>query len=130
YGGVVVFVVVFTMYPLGITLMREANLPKRIWCAATSIGAGTFTMTALPGSPSIHNVISASALGTDLFAGGWIGLFAAVVMAGLGMWYVERVSRVARATGEGVVENGQDRRWEQLVGDANGAPPWGLAPLP
>src|SRR5690606_41164685 len=57
YGGVVVFVVVFTMYPLGITLMREANLPMRIWCAATSIGAGTVTLTALPGSPSIHNVI-------------------------------------------------------------------------
>lgn len=130
YGGVVVFVVVFTMYPLGITLMREANLPKRIWCAATSIGAGTFTMTALPGSPSIHNVISASALGTDLFAGGWIGLFAAVVMAGLGMWYVEREWRLARATGEGFVENEQDRRMEQLIGDPNEAPPWGLALLP
>lgn len=130
YGGVVVFVVVFTMYPLGITLMREANLPKRIWCAATAIGAGTFTMTALPGSPSIHNVISASALGTDLFAGGWIGLFAAAVMAGLGMWYVERQWRVARATGEGFVENAQDLRMEQLIGDPNEAPPWGLALLP
>ena len=54
YGGVVVFVVVFTMYPLGITLMREANLPKRLWAAATSVGAGTFTMTALPGTPSMR----------------------------------------------------------------------------
>lgn len=62
YGGVVVFVVIFTMYPLGITLMREANLPKRLFCAATALGSGTFTMTALPGSPSIHNVIAASAL--------------------------------------------------------------------
>lgn len=130
YGGVVVFVVVFTMYPLGITLMREANLPKRIWCAATAIGAGTFTMTALPGSPSIHNVISASALGTDLFAGGWIGLFAAALMAGLGMWYVEREWRLARANGEGYVENEQDRRMEQLIGDPNEAPPWGLALVP
>jgi len=130
YGGVVVFVVVFTMYPLGITLMREANLPKRIWCAATAIGAGTFTMTALPGSPSIHNVISASALGTDLFAGGWIGLFAAAMMAGLGMWYVEREWRLARASGEGFVENAQDLRMEQLIGDPNEAPPWGLALAP
>ena len=130
YGGVVVFVVVFTMYPLGITLMREANLPKRIWCAATAIGAGTFTMTALPGSPSIHNVISASALGTDLFAGGWIGLFAAAIMAVLGMWYVEREWRVARARGEGFVENAQDLRMEQLIGDPNEAPPWGLALIP
>lgn len=130
YGGVVVFVVVFTMYPLGITLMREANLPKRIWAAATSVGAGTFTMTALPGSPSIHNVISASALGTDLFAGGWIGLFAAAIMAGLGMWYVEREWRLAKISGEGYVENEQDRRMEQLIGDPNEAPPWGMAIVP
>lgn len=130
YGGVVVFVVVFTMYPLGITLMREANLPKRIWCAATSIGAGTFTMTALPGTPSIHNVISASALGTDLFAGGWIGLFAGAVMAVSGMWYVERQWRLARVAGEGFVENAQDIRMEQLAGDPNDAPPWGLAVIP
>lgn len=130
YGGVVVFVVVFTMYPLGITLMREANLPKRIWAAATSIGAGTFTMTALPGSPSIHNVISASALGTDLFAGGWIGLFAGVIMAALGMWYVEREWRLAKVSGEGYVENEQDRRMEQLIGDPNEAPPWGMAIIP
>ena len=130
YGGVVVFVVVFTMYPLGITLMREANLPKRIWAAATSIGAGTFTMTALPGSPSIHNVISASALGTDLFAGGWIGIFASLIMGGLGMWYVEREWRLARVAGEGFVENDQDRRMEQLIGDPNEAPPWGLAIIP
>ncbi len=48
YGGVVVFVVIFTMYPLGVALMREANLPKRLFCGATALGAGTFTMTALP----------------------------------------------------------------------------------
>ena len=130
YGGVVVFVVVFTMYPLGITLMREANLPKRLWAAATSVGAGTFTMTALPGTPSIHNVISASALGTDLFAGGWIGIFAALIMAGLGMWYVEHGWRKARVTGEGFVENAQDRRMEQLIGDQADAPPWQLAIIP
>src|SRR5690606_27521218 len=49
YGGVVVFVVGFTMSPLGSTLLREANLANLIWCAATSFGAGTFTRTALPG---------------------------------------------------------------------------------
>jgi|TARA_R110000796_G_scaffold234450_1_gene353174 H+/gluconate symporter-like permease len=130
YGGVVVFVVVFTMYPLGITLMREANLPKRLWAAATSVGAGTFTMTALPGTPSIHNVISASSLGTDLFAGGWIGLFAAGIMAGLGMWYVERGWRLAKANGEGFIENAQDRRMEQLAGDPNDVPSWKLALVP
>ena len=40
YGGVVVFVVIFTMYPLGITLMREANLPKRLFLRRGCTGLG------------------------------------------------------------------------------------------
>lgn len=130
YGGVVVFVVIFTMYPLGITLMREANLPKRLFCAATALGAGTFTMTALPGTPSIHNVIAASALGTDLFAGAWIGLLASVLMVGLGMAYVQREWRVARERGEGFEANAQDLRMEQLAGAPGAGPHWGVALLP
>lgn len=60
--------VILTMYPLGVGLMRQANLPKRLFCAVTALGAGTFTMAALPCTPSIHSVIAASALGADLFA--------------------------------------------------------------
>lgn len=130
YGGVVVFVVIFTMYPLGIGLMREANLPKRLFCAATALGAGTFTMTALPGTPSIHNVIAASALGTDLFAGAWIGLLASVVMIALGMGYVQREWRLARERGEGFESNAQDLRMQQLAGTPGAGPHWGLALVP
>jgi H+/gluconate symporter-like permease len=130
YGGVVVFVVIFTMYPLGITLMREANLPKRLFCAATALGAGTFTMTAMPGTPSIHNVIAASALGTDLFAGAWIGVAASVLMVALGMAYVQREWRLARERGEGFEANAQDLRMEQLASAPGSGPHWGLAVVP
>jgi H+/gluconate symporter-like permease len=130
YGGVVVFVVIFTMYPLGISMMREANLPKRLFCAATALGAGTFTMTALPGSPSIHNVIAASALGTDLFAGAWIGLFASALMIVLGRAYVQREWRLARERGEGFEANAQDLRMEQLAGTPGSGPRWGVALVP
>ena len=130
YGGVVVFVVIFTMYPLGIGLMREANLPKRLFCAATALGAGTFTMTALPGTPSIHNVIAASALGTDLYAGAWIGVLASVLMIVLGMAYVQREWRLARERGEGFEANAQDLRMQQLAGAPGSGPHWGLAVLP
>jgi H+/gluconate symporter-like permease len=130
YGGVVVFVVIFTMYPLGISLMREANLPKRLFCAATALGAGTFTMTALPGTPSIHNVIAASALGTDLFAGAWIGLLASALMIALGMAYVQREWRLASHRGEGFDANAQDLRMEQMAGVPGSGPHWGLAVVP
>ncbi|SFT37292.1 GntP family permease [Pseudomonas marincola] len=130
YGGVVVFVVIFTMYPLGVSMMREADLPKRLFCAATALGAGTFTMTALPGTPSIHNVIAATALGTDLFAGAWIGLFASALMIVLGMAYVQREWRLAKARGEGFEANAQDERMEQLANTSGSGPHWGLALVP
>lgn len=130
YGGVVLFVVIFTMYPLGIALMREADLPKRIFCGAAALGAGTFTMTALPGTPSIHNVIAASALGTDLFAGVLPGLVAAAVMFALGLWYLELQWRGARERDEGYVSNACDEEMEKLAPDLQDAPAWRLSMLP
>ena len=100
YGGVVVFVVVFAMYPLGLKLLQQADIPKRLFCAALALGAGTFTLTALPGTPSIQNVIASVSLGTDLFAGGWLGIVGALCMFGGGMWYLERQRLRAQANGE------------------------------
>ncbi|EBA00019.1 hypothetical protein MELB17_16693 [Marinobacter sp. ELB17] len=78
YGGVVVFVVIFAIYPLGLRLLREANIPKRLLLGAIALGSGTFILTALPGTPSVQNVILSAALGTDFFAGAHYGLMAAV----------------------------------------------------
>ena len=101
YGGVVVFVVIFAMYPLGLRLLKESNIPKRLFCGALALGAGTFTLTALPGTPSIHNVIPTLTLGTDLFAAPLLGLFGGALMFALGMTYLERERVKAQAAGEG-----------------------------
>ncbi len=130
YGGVVVFVVIFTMYPLGITLMREANIPRRIYAAAIALGAGTFTMTALPGTPSIHNVIAARELGTDLFAGGWLGVIAALIMAVGGMWYLQRQWQRSLASGEGYQATPQDQEMQKLAAQSGAVPPIGKALIP
>lgn len=129
YGGVVVFVVIFAMYPLGLRLLREADIPKRLFCGAIALGAGTFTLTALPGTPSIQNVISASALGTDLFAGGWLGLIGGVIMFALGMWYLETQRLKAQQRGEGFVPGPRDGAISGPE-DASPLPPWPLALLP
>ncbi|MGB7374208.1 GntP family permease [Pontixanthobacter sp.] len=108
YGGVVVFVVIFAMYPLGLRLLKEADIPKRLFCGAAALGAGTFTLTALPGTPSIHNVIPTLKLGTDLFAAPGLGLFGGGLMFALGMVYLERERIRARAAGEGFVAGPRD----------------------
>ncbi len=109
YGGVVVFVVIFAMYPLGLKLLQEADIPKRLFCAALALGAGTFTLTALPGTPSIHNVIAASALGTDLFAGFWLGILGGAIMFAGGIWYLERQRVLAARRGEHFTPGPRDR---------------------
>ena len=128
YGGVVVFVVIFAMYPLGLRLLREADIPKRLFCAALALVAGTFTLSALPGTPSIQNVISAVALGTDLFAGGWLGLVGGAIMFGAGMWYLEHQRVVAAERGEHFVPGPRDRVSDDPLKEAH--PPWQLAVLP
>lgn len=109
YGGVVVFVVIFAMYPLGLQLLREADIPKRLFCAALALGAGTFTLTALPGTPSIHNVISASALKTDLFAGPMLGLIGGGLMLAFGLAYLEVQRKRAKVAGEGFEPGPRDQ---------------------
>lgn len=128
YGGVVVFVVIFAIYPLGLKLLQEANIPKRLFCAAMALGSGTFTLTALPGTPSIHNVIASARLGTDLFAGSWLGLLGGSLMFAGGMWYLERQRHAAVAAGE-VFEPGPNDVIPTDDGE-QGLPSWKLAILP
>ena len=127
YGGVVVFVVIFAVYPLGLQLLKEANIPKRLFCAALALGAGTFTLTALPGTPSIQNAISASALNTSLTAAPMLGVIAALVMVILGIWYLEHQRVRAKAAGEGFVPGPRD-----VIQENNSAnlPPWHWAVSP
>ena len=55
YGGVSLFVVAFAVYPIAASLFRAASIPKRLMPATIGLGAFTFTMTALPGTPAIQN---------------------------------------------------------------------------
>ena len=127
YGGVVVFVVIFAMYPLGLQLLKEADIPKRLFCAALALGAGTFTLTALPGTPSIQNVISATALGTSLFAAPWLGIIGGLTMFSLGLWYLEHQRKTAALNGEGFEPGPRD----QLIDTQTGSlPHWLLALSP
>jgi H+/gluconate symporter-like permease len=129
YGGVVAFVVIFAMYPLGLRLLKEADIPKRLFCAALALGAGTFTLSALPGTPSVQNVISAVALDTDLFAGGWLGIIGGLIMFFGGMWYLERQRVLAAQNGEHFVPGPRDQI-AQTDSDDSEHPPWLLAILP
>ncbi len=101
YGGVSLFVVAFAVYPVALELFRSAGVPKRLIPATIALGAFTFTMTALPGTPAIQNAIPMPYFGTTPFAAPGLGIIAALLMLGAGMWWLNRRVSRAQAAGEG-----------------------------
>lgn len=108
YGGVSLFVVVFAVYPIALVLFKEANLPKRILPGILAFGAATFTMSAMPASPQLTNVIPSQVLGTSLTSGAAIGIFASVLMFASGYWYFVRLEKKMREQGIGFVPGPND----------------------
>lgn len=100
YGGVSLFVVAFVLYPIADSLFRDADIPKRLIPGSIALGAFTFTMTALPGSPSVQNVIPISYFGTDTFAAPITGLAASLLMLILGLSWLMWRSHRAQKKGE------------------------------
>lgn len=101
YGGVSLFVVAFAVYPIAAALFRQADIPKRLIPATIALGAFTFTMTALPGTPAIQNAIPMPFFSTTPFAAPVLGIISALIMFGLGQWWLARQASHARLAGEG-----------------------------
>jgi len=130
YGGVNVFVVVFTIYPIAAVLFKEADLPKRLIVGALALGAGTFSMTALPGTPAIQNLIPAQVIGTSATAAPVLGIVASLIMFSLGFWYLSWQSRVAERNDEHFVPGPNDDLQKMSLIDPSLLPDWRLAFLP
>jgi H+/gluconate symporter-like permease len=101
YGGVSLFVAFFVLVPMAQTLFQAADVPRRLVPAAIALGTMTFTMSALPGTPALQNAIPMPFFGTTPFAAPGLGIIAAVIMLGFGLWWLGRAEAAARSAGEG-----------------------------
>lgn len=101
YGGVSLFVVVFAVYPFAAEMFRQSQIPKRLMPATIALGAFTFTMDALPGSPQIQNIIPTTFYGTTSWAAPWLGVLGSTFVAIGGWLYLEAMRRKAQRRGEG-----------------------------
>jgi H+/gluconate symporter-like permease len=96
YGGVSLFVVVFAVYPFAAEMFRQGNIPGTI-----ALGAFTFTMDSLPGTPQIQNIIPTTFFNTDTYAAPWLGILGSVFILIAGLTYLDWRRRHAAARGEG-----------------------------
>jgi H+/gluconate symporter-like permease len=101
YGGVSVFVAVFAVYPFAAEMFRRADIPKRLVPATIGLGAITFTMDAMPGTPQIQNIIPTSFFGTTAWAAPVLGLIGSACIMGMGLAYLGWRRRALMAAGEG-----------------------------
>jgi len=130
YGGISLFVVVFVIYPMGYAIYREADLPRTLLPGAIAFGAFGITMTAIPGTPQIQNIIPTTYYGTTAAAAPLMGLVAAVLIAVPSYIYLDWRIRCARKKGQHFVE---DTKYQQAEFDESAHPKWhwlsGLLPL-
>jgi H+/gluconate symporter-like permease len=101
YGGVSLFVAFFVLAPMAQALFRSAGIPRRLMPAAIALGTSTFTMSALPGTPSIQNAIPMPYFGTTPFAAPGLGIIASAIMLSFGLWWLARAEATAQEAGEG-----------------------------
>lgn len=80
YGGISLFVVVFVIYPMGYAIYRAADIPRTKLPGAIACGAFGITMTAVPGSPQIQNLIPMQFYGTTPTAAPLLSIVACVVI--------------------------------------------------
>ena len=130
YGGISLFVVVFVIYPMGYSIYRAADLPRTLLPGAIATGAFGITMTAIPGTPQIQNIIPTEYYGTTATAAPLLSIVAMIVMFVPAYAYLEWRAHSARKKGLHFVP---DPKHKEVDHDEKNLPSWhwvtGLIPL-
>ena len=130
YGGISLFVVVFVIYPMGYSIYRAADLPRTLLPGAIATGAFGITMTSVPGTPQIQNMIPTDYYLTDAMAAPLLSIVACVVMLVPAYLYLEWRVRQARRKGMHFVP---DPKHTEVDHSEKNLPSWhwitGLIPL-
>lgn len=128
YGGVSLFVVVFAAYPFAAEMFRQSGIPKRLIPGTIALGAFTFTMDSLPGTPQIQNIIPTTFFRTDTWAAPVLGTIGSAFIRAVGLAYLEWRRRQAAAAGEGYGE-GHTNEPEPVADEALPHPAVAILPL-
>lgn len=88
----------FIVAPMALGLLRKANLPRNIGLISMMVAYNAVTYC-LPGTSVTPNILPTTILGTNIYAGAGVGIFAFVLATGLGIAYVYWMLRDAKKKG-------------------------------
>jgi H+/gluconate symporter-like permease len=89
------------VYPFAAEMFRQGDIPKRLIPCTVALGAFSFTMDALPGTPQIQNIIPTAFFNTTTWAAPVLGLVGSVFVLAVGLAYIENRRKAAQKRGEG-----------------------------
>lgn len=107
YGGISVFVIMFTMVSIGRELFQERNIPWKMY-ACVCLGSGAYTLTMIPGTPQVTNIIPTTYFGTTTMAAPVLGIIATITCMLLGFGYIYYEVVRLKKKGEGFFPTGDE----------------------
>lgn len=100
YGGISVFVIVFTVYPMFLATFQKADLPRKLIPACIMSSSCTFPLSMMPGGAQLNNIVPTQYLGTTPMAASAVGITCSfITMIFLFLYFRFQFAR-ARAKGE------------------------------
>ncbi|QIB67865.1 GntP family permease [Aminipila butyrica] len=107
YGGISVFVCLFTLYPLMFALFEKANISRTLAPGIYTAAAGSFCVW-MPGSPSLQLLLPVQAFGTSTFAAAAPGFIVGFIQIVLEILFCTWFVRLTQKKGLGW------EGWEEL----------------
>lgn len=104
-GGINLYCCVFVLVSIGKDLFEEFDLPWHLYMTS-SLGSGSFTMTMIPGTPAIQNLIPVETLGTQATAAPVLGIISTIICLVLSVMYVKYALNKCDKKGEHFLPTG------------------------
>ncbi len=126
-GGVNMYVAYFAVMPIAFSMLRRADLPRRLWIGAWVAGTSTFAMTG-PFVPTMQNAVGIKYLGTTAAAGWQVGLIGWIPFGLLVVYHEYRSGVRAKKRGEHFIARPDDKFYDAASDD--NLPHWLLPVIP
>lgn len=118
YGGISLFVAMFAVIPLARPLFKKMDISWHLIQLPVWLGIATITMTMLPGTPAIQNVIPMQYLGTTLTAAAIPSILASIGAVAFGLIYMKITLERSIAKGDTyatyITEDGEEVEEQDL----------------